>query len=75
MLGDIELEKYGDFRDKVLSIRPGITGLWQVSGRHETTFEERLGMDNEYIDRWSIGLDFLILFKTIPEVLRMRGAQ
>jgi lipopolysaccharide/colanic/teichoic acid biosynthesis glycosyltransferase len=75
MLGDIELEKYGEFRDKVLSIRPGITGLWQVSGRHETTFDERLAMDNTYIDRWSIGLDFLILFKTIPAVLRMRGAQ
>lgn len=74
MLGDIELERYGEFRDKVLSIRPGITGLWQVNGRSATTFAERLAMDNEYIDRWSLGLDFRILLKTIPAVIRMHGA-
>src|SRR5206468_10254782 len=42
MLGDIELARYGEYQEQALSIRPGITGLWPLSGRHETTFEERM---------------------------------
>ncbi len=75
ILGDIELMRYGEYQEKVLSIRPGITGLWQVSGRQETTFDERVQLDMEYVDNWSLGLDLKILLKTVPAVLGMRGAR
>lgn len=74
MLGDIELAKYGTFRAKVLSVRPGITGLWQVSGRHRTSFEDRIRLDMEYIDHWSLGLDARILLRTPIAVVSMAGA-
>jgi lipopolysaccharide/colanic/teichoic acid biosynthesis glycosyltransferase len=74
MLGDIELAKYGDYQDKVLSVRPGITGLWQISGRHRTSFDNRIALDMQYIDRWSFGLDLVILLKTPLAVLSMAGA-
>jgi exopolysaccharide production protein ExoY len=54
--------------------RPGITGLWQVSGRSDTTYAERVTLDTRYVRDWSIGLDILILLKTIPAVLKRRGA-
>jgi len=56
------------------SVRPGITGLWQISGRSDIPFEQWIEMDLKYIDQWSLGLDFLILLKTIPAVLKGRGA-
>lgn len=56
------------------SVKPGITCIWQISGRSETTFEKWIIQDLEYIDKWSISLDFKILFKTIPSVLRGTGA-
>lgn len=56
------------------SVRPGITGLWQVSGRSELPFDEWVKLDLRYIDEWSLGLDLYILAKTIPVVLRCRGA-
>ena len=56
------------------SVRPGITGLWQVSGRSATTDEERMRLDREYINNWSLALDFEILFRTIGAVLSGRGA-
>jgi exopolysaccharide biosynthesis polyprenyl glycosylphosphotransferase len=56
------------------SIKPGLTCLWQVNGRSNIGFEEWVRMDLEYIDRWSLGLDILILLKTIPAVLRGPGA-
>jgi lipopolysaccharide/colanic/teichoic acid biosynthesis glycosyltransferase len=56
------------------SVRPGITGLWQVSGRSSTSDEERLRLDREYINNWSLRLDFAILLKTIGAVLSGRGA-
>ena len=55
--------------------KPGITGLWQVSGRSEiTVFEEVVKLDTEYIDNWSIGLDLRILLKTVKVVLKKDGA-
>lgn len=54
--------------------KPGLTGLWQVSGRKETTWEERMSFDLEYIERWSPMLDVLIILKTVPAVIRARGA-
>lgn len=74
MLGDVELERYGPDRDTVLSCRPGITGLWQVSGRHKTSFERRRELDVEYVRGWSFWLDIKILAKTLPVVLRGTGA-
>lgn len=56
------------------SMRPGITGLWQVNGRSQTTDAERLRLDLEYVDRWSLGKDLVILVRTIPAVLSGRGA-
>lgn len=58
-----------------LSVRPGITCLWQVSGRNDLTFEEWMALDLQYIDHWSLGLDFAILLRTIPALLSGRGAR
>jgi len=56
------------------SVPPGVTGLWQISGRSDVGFDRWVALDLEYIDRWSLGLDFLILAKTLPAVVRGRGA-
>jgi exopolysaccharide biosynthesis polyprenyl glycosylphosphotransferase len=56
------------------SVRPGITGLWQVSGRSNLSFERWMRLDLEYIDRWSLALDLRILLRTIPAVLTGHGA-
>jgi exopolysaccharide biosynthesis polyprenyl glycosylphosphotransferase len=56
------------------SIKPGITCLWQVNGRSDIGFNEWVRMDLDYIDKWSLGLDLLILMKTIPAVFRGPGA-
>jgi exopolysaccharide biosynthesis polyprenyl glycosylphosphotransferase len=58
-----------------LSMKPGITGLWQVSGRSDVGFVEWMRLDREYVDRWSLELDVVILLKTIPAVLLRRGAR
>jgi len=70
-----EVSQYGDSYRKRLSVRPGITGLWQVSGRNDIQdFHEWMALDLEYIDRWTLALDLKILFRTIPVVLQQRGA-
>jgi lipopolysaccharide/colanic/teichoic acid biosynthesis glycosyltransferase len=74
MLGDIELAAYGPLQAKVLSVKPGITGLWQISGRHRTTFDDRVRLDMHYIDHWSLAVDWQILIKTPLAVLSMAGA-
>lgn len=56
------------------SVRPGITGLWQVSGRNELSYEERVNLDSWYVQNWSLGLDAKILIKTIAVVIGRRGA-
>jgi exopolysaccharide biosynthesis polyprenyl glycosylphosphotransferase len=57
-----------------LSMRPGLTCLWQVSGRSDLTFEEWMALDLEYVDRWSLGLDLAILLRTIPAIVSRKGA-
>jgi undecaprenyl-phosphate galactose phosphotransferase len=74
MLGDVELERYGSDKEAVLSCKPGITGLWQVSGRQTTTFERRRQLDLTYIRNWSLRLDVEILIRTIPVVVSGHGA-
>ena len=69
-----ELVKYGQYKDYVLSVVPGLTGMWQVSGRSDTGYEERISFDTYYIQNWSIWLDIWILIKTVWVVLRGRGA-
>ena len=56
------------------SMKPGITCLWQVEGRSNVTFDEWMQMDMRYIDQWSLWLDFKIILKTIPAVVRGTGA-
>ncbi|MEK6279126.1 MAG: sugar transferase [Acidobacteriota bacterium] len=56
------------------SVKPGLTCLWQVSGRSNLSFEQWMELDLEYIDRWSLGLDGMILLRTIPAILLARGA-
>jgi lipopolysaccharide/colanic/teichoic acid biosynthesis glycosyltransferase len=63
-----------DWQRRRFSIRPGITCLWQINGRSNVSFEKWMKLDMEYIDKWSLVLDFKILFKTIPAVLRGLGA-
>jgi Undecaprenyl-phosphate galactose phosphotransferase WbaP len=67
-------ERYGPAFQDYCRIKPGITGLWQVSGRNHTTFARRAELDMEYIQRWSLWLDIYIIFQTIKEVLARNGA-
>jgi len=69
-----EVEQYEWLFRKRISIKPGITCLWQVMGRNELSFEEWMELDKRYIENWSIWLDIKILFMTIPTVLLGRGA-
>jgi len=68
-----ELDRYSSSKEAYLSCRPGITGLWQVSGRNSTTFEERVAHDAFYARNWSIGLDLKIVLRTVPTVLSGSG--
>ncbi len=63
-----------DWHRRRFSVKPGMTGLWQVTGRSNTSFERWMALDMEYIDTWSLRLDLEILAKTIPAVLSGSGA-
>lgn len=69
-----EVEQYQEWHKRRLDISPGLTGLWQVSGRSELTFDEMALLDIYYIENWSLGLDTKILWRTIPRVLFGNGA-
>jgi exopolysaccharide biosynthesis polyprenyl glycosylphosphotransferase len=69
-----EVEQYADWQKERLSIKPGMTGLWQVRGRSDISFDEGVLMDLYYIENWSLHLYFIILLRTIPAVLFSRGA-
>ncbi len=69
-----ELGKYDQWDINLLTVRPGITGLWQVSGRSDVSYEQRVSYDMFYVRNWSIWLDLQLLFQTIPAVLKKRGA-
>lgn len=74
MISPSELDRFGAYRAKLLTVKPGLTGLWQVSGRQTTSYERRVELDMQYIDRWSPFLDLSILFKTVRAVVSGRGA-
>lgn len=69
-----EVAQYADWHKQRLEVSPGVTGLWQVSGRSELTFDEMVMLDIYYIENWSPWMDFWILVKTVPMVLLARGA-
>jgi lipopolysaccharide/colanic/teichoic acid biosynthesis glycosyltransferase len=70
-----ELPRYGQVRGHYLSVKPGMTGLWQVSGRNTTSYEERVQLDRHYVEQRSGWMDVGILFKTLGVVISGRGAQ
>jgi exopolysaccharide production protein ExoY len=74
MIHPSELERYGDLGPERLAVRPGITGLWQVSGRQEVAYGERIEFDRRYLRERSLRLDIEILLRTLPAVLRGWGA-
>jgi lipopolysaccharide/colanic/teichoic acid biosynthesis glycosyltransferase len=74
MISPAELDKYDRWDMNLLTVRPGITGLWQVSGRSDVSYDERVRLDMYYIRNWSIWQDFQILFQTIPAVIKGKGA-
>lgn len=69
-----ELERYGSQRVSFLALKPGITGLWQVSGRSDVSYDQRVKLDIYYIENWSVKLDLAILARTTAAVLAGRGA-
>jgi exopolysaccharide biosynthesis polyprenyl glycosylphosphotransferase len=70
-----EVEKYDRWQRRRLSMRPGLTCLWQISGRSELDFDTWMKLDLKYIENWSLTLDLIILLKTVPAVLSTRGAK
>jgi lipopolysaccharide/colanic/teichoic acid biosynthesis glycosyltransferase len=69
-----ELEKYGQSKELLLTVKPGITGYWQVNGRQEVSYDERIRMDMYYIANWSLWMDIKILLRTPVKVLQKEGA-
>lgn len=74
MISPPEVSMYKQFDMNLLTVLPGITGLWQVSGRSDISYEERVRLDMYYVRNWSIWLDLQLLFQTIPAVIRGHGA-
>ena len=71
---DGEIEKYGKNKNKLLSVKPGLTGYWQVNGRSNTTYEDRMNMELYYVDNCSLWLDIKIFLKTFVAVFEKKGA-
>jgi lipopolysaccharide/colanic/teichoic acid biosynthesis glycosyltransferase len=69
-----EVEKYGDCFDCYCRAKPGLTGLWQVSGRSELSYGARVALDCQYVEHWSLTKDFLILLRTFSSVVNQDGA-
>jgi len=69
-----EVSKYGPFFALYSQVLPGLTGLWQVSGRNDTTYRERVELDSRYIRAWTAAVDLRVLLKTVRVVLLGPGA-
>jgi lipopolysaccharide/colanic/teichoic acid biosynthesis glycosyltransferase len=74
MMTVMELEEYGEYMDLILSVRPGLTGLWQVSGRQDVSFQRRVELDVYYVNNWSFWKDVVLILKTFRVVLNCEGA-
>jgi Undecaprenyl-phosphate galactose phosphotransferase WbaP len=71
---DAEIQKYGEDYSRIFSVKPGLTGLWQVSGRSDTDYRDRVSYDTYYLQSWSVWLDLWVLFKTFGVVITGKGA-
>ena len=71
---DDEVAKYGEDFTRIFSVKPGLSGLWQVSGRSDTDYNERVAFDMYYLQSWSVWLDLWVLYKTVWVVLKGKGA-
>ena len=74
MITAAELEKYGEHKNLLLTVKPGLTGYWQVHGRQEVSYAERVRMDIDYIRSWSLVTDIELLLLTPLRVIRGGGA-
>jgi exopolysaccharide biosynthesis polyprenyl glycosylphosphotransferase len=74
MITPEEMAEYGKWRWNLLTVKPGITGLWQISGRSDVTYDERVRLDMYYIRNFTLWLDLQILWRTLPAVVRRKGA-
>jgi lipopolysaccharide/colanic/teichoic acid biosynthesis glycosyltransferase len=74
MITSAELQKYVPYEALLLTVKPGITGHWQVEGRQEVSYTERVRMDVYYITNWSLWLDLKILLRTPSKIIRAQGA-
>jgi exopolysaccharide production protein ExoY len=70
----VETARYHEHLQSYLSVRPGLTGLWQISGRSDCSYSERVALDVRYVREWRLLLDLLILARTIPAVWNQRGS-
>jgi lipopolysaccharide/colanic/teichoic acid biosynthesis glycosyltransferase len=71
---DVEIKKYGENARRILTVKPGLTGLWQVSGRSDTDYAERVSYDLYYLQSWSVWLDLWIIYRTPRVILMGKGA-
>jgi len=69
-----EYERYGPSGPSYLALKPGMTGLWQVSGRSDVGYDERVKLDTHYVENWNLALDIRIILKTAAAVIGRRGA-
>jgi exopolysaccharide production protein ExoY len=69
-----EVERYGPYFADYCKVKPGLTGLWQVSGRSEVTYDERVQLDCKYVRNWSLLSDIRIIFRTLRSVVNQDGA-
>jgi len=69
-----ELKNYGNDVEYYLMAKPGMTGIWQISGRNDVDYDTRVKMDSWYVKNWSLWSDIVILLKTIPVVVGRNGA-
>ena len=69
-----EMARYGEYIDDYLMVKPGITGMWQVSGRSDTGYKERVQLDSWYVRNWSVWLDAMLLWRTMKIVVQRKGA-
>ena len=69
-----ELQRYGEYASEFLSVKPGVTGLWQVSGRNDLDYEQRVALDIEYVRTRNMFMDMSILIRAVWVVLDRKGA-
>jgi lipopolysaccharide/colanic/teichoic acid biosynthesis glycosyltransferase len=69
-----EMNKFGRWQSNLLTVKPGLTGLWQISGRSNLSYADRVRLDMHYIKNYSLWSDLCILFQTVPVVMKGTGA-